>query len=46
MVAKTARVVEEIDVSKSVDEHRETVTDTVRRTEVEIEDDRDDDLQR
>lgn len=46
VVAKTARVVEEIDVSKSVDEHRETVTDTVRRTEVEIEDDRDDDLQR
>lgn len=46
VVAKSARVVEEIDVSKSVDEHRETVTDTVRRTEVEIEDDRDDDLQR
>ncbi len=46
VVAKTARVVEEIDVSKTVDEHRETVTDTVRRTEVEIEDDRDDDLQR
>lgn len=46
VVAKTARVVEEIDVSKSVDEHRETVTDTVRRTEVEIEDDRDDEIQR
>ena len=46
VVAKTARVVEEIDVSKAVDEHRETITDTVRRTEVEIEDDRDDDLQR
>lgn len=46
VVAKTARVVEEIDVSKAVDEHRETISDTVRRTEVEIEDDRDDDLQR
>lgn len=46
VVAKTARVVEEIDVSKSVDEHHETVSDTVRRTEVEIEDDRDDELRR
>ena len=46
VVAKTARVVEEIDVSKAVDEHRETVTDTVRRTEVEIEDDRDDETRR
>lgn len=46
VVAKTARVIEEIDVSKAVDEHQETVIDTVRRTEVDIEDDRDDETRR
>lgn len=46
VVSKTARVVEEIDLSKAVDEHSETVNDTVRRTEVEIEDERDDDTLR
>jgi uncharacterized protein (TIGR02271 family) len=34
---KQARVVEEIVVHKDVDEHTETVRDTVRRTEVEVE---------
>ena len=40
VVAKEARVVEEIDVSKHVESETETVSDTVRRTEVEIDDDR------
>lgn len=35
-VTKTARVVEEIDIDKSATERTETVTDTVRREEVEI----------
>ena len=34
---KQARVVEEVVVSKDVAEHTETVRDTVRRTEVEVE---------
>jgi uncharacterized protein (TIGR02271 family) len=37
VVAKDARVVEEIHVRKNVDEHTEKVHDTVRRTEVEVE---------
>jgi len=37
VVAKEARVVEEIRVRKDVDEHTETIRDTVRRTEVEVE---------
>jgi uncharacterized protein (TIGR02271 family) len=37
VVAKDARVVEEIHVRKNVDEHTEKVRDTVRRTEVEVE---------
>ncbi len=37
VVAKTARVVEEIDVGKEVTERTETVSDTVRRTDVEVE---------
>jgi uncharacterized protein (TIGR02271 family) len=37
VIGKEARVVEEIRVSKNVDEHTETVRDTVRRTEVEVE---------
>lgn len=40
VVQKDARVVEEIDVHKDVESHTETVRDTVRKTEVEIEDDR------
>ena len=41
VVQKEARVVEEIGLRKTSDTHRETISDTVRRTEVEIEDDRD-----
>ncbi len=37
VVAKTARVVEEVDVGKTVTERTETVSDTVRRTEVDVE---------
>jgi len=37
MVAKRARVVEEVVVSKDVDEHEEEVQDTVRRKDVEVE---------
>jgi uncharacterized protein (TIGR02271 family) len=40
VVSKTARVVEEIVVGKSATDRVETVRDTVRRTEVEVEDDR------
>lgn len=41
VVQKEARVVEEIGLRKTSETHRETISDTVRRTEVEIEDDRD-----
>jgi uncharacterized protein (TIGR02271 family) len=37
VVAKTARVVEEVDVGKDVTTRTETVRDTVRRTDVEVE---------
>jgi uncharacterized protein (TIGR02271 family) len=37
VVRRQARVVEEVVVSKAVEEHTETVRDTVRRTEVEVE---------
>jgi len=37
VIAKEARVVEEVRVSKNVDQRTETVQDTVRRTEVEVE---------
>lgn len=40
MVAKQARVVEEVIISKDVNERVETVSDTVRKTEVDIEDER------
>lgn len=40
VVAKEARVREELVVNKEVDSRTETVSDTVRRTEVEVEDDR------
>ena len=36
-VSKQARVVGEVTVGKRVEEHKETVKDTVRRTEVEVE---------
>lgn len=37
VVGKQARVVEEVVVSKTADQHTETVSDTVRRTEVDID---------
>jgi uncharacterized protein (TIGR02271 family) len=37
VVVKDARVVEEVHVRKDVDEHTETIRDTVRRTDVEVE---------
>jgi uncharacterized protein (TIGR02271 family) len=37
VVAKRARVVEEVAVSKEVSQHTETISDKVRRTEVEVE---------
>lgn len=40
VVSKQARVVEEIELTKSAENRQETVSDTVRKTEVEIEDDR------
>jgi len=42
VVAKTARVVEEVVVRKDVAEETQTVSDTVRRTEVEVDDARSD----
>ena len=40
VVAKEARVTEEISLEKAVDARTETVRDTVRHTEVEVEDER------
>lgn len=40
VVSKEARVVEEVGLRRDVETHRETITDTVRHTEVEIEDER------
>lgn len=40
VIEKEARVKEEIVVRKEADQHTETVRDNVRRTEVEVEDDR------
>jgi uncharacterized protein (TIGR02271 family) len=40
IVAKEARVIEEVTLRKTAEERTETVRDTVRRTEVEVEDDR------
>ncbi len=37
VVSKEARVVEEITIGKDVEEHSETIRDTVRNTEVEVE---------
>jgi uncharacterized protein (TIGR02271 family) len=37
VVSKTARVVGEVEISKSATEREETVRDTVRRTEVDVE---------
>lgn len=40
VVSKEARVVEEVSLRRTSDTHQETVSDTVRHTEVEVEDDR------
>jgi uncharacterized protein (TIGR02271 family) len=40
VVSKDARVVEELVVNKDVGQRTETISDTVRRTEVEVEDER------
>ena len=40
VVSKEARVTEEISLGKTVDTRTETIRDTVRHTEVEVEDDR------
>jgi uncharacterized protein (TIGR02271 family) len=40
VVAKEARVTEEVVIRKTSEERTETVSDTVRRTEVEVEDER------
>ena len=37
VVAKKARVVEEVRVGKEVNDRSETITDTVRRTEVDVD---------
>jgi len=41
VISKEARVVEEIDLKRRAETETETVRDTVRHTEVEVEDDRD-----
>jgi uncharacterized protein (TIGR02271 family) len=40
LVSKEARVVEEVVVRKEADQRTETISDTVRKTEVDVEDDR------
>jgi uncharacterized protein (TIGR02271 family) len=40
VVSKEARIVEEVGLRRRQEAHDETVSDTVRRTEVEVEDDR------
>ena len=37
VVSKTARVVEEVDIGKEANQRTETVSDTVRRTDVDVE---------
>jgi uncharacterized protein (TIGR02271 family) len=37
VVSKNARVIEEVVIGKSVEEHTETIRDNVRRTDVEVE---------
>jgi stress response protein YsnF len=41
VVSKTARVTEEIGLRKDVEHETETIRNTVRKQEVEVEDDRD-----
>ena len=37
VVSKEARVIEEISLDKKVNERKETIRDTVRKTEVDVE---------
>jgi uncharacterized protein (TIGR02271 family) len=37
VIAKTARVVEEVEIGRETTEHQETIRDRVRRTDVEVE---------
>jgi uncharacterized protein (TIGR02271 family) len=46
VVSKEARVVEEVVVRKEADQRTETISDTVRKTEVEVEDERGDTVSR
>ncbi|WP_347919255.1 DUF2382 domain-containing protein [Paracoccus marcusii] len=46
VVAKEARVVEEIGLKKVSGTHSQTISETVRHTEVEVEDDRDETVRR
>jgi len=46
VVSKEARVVEEVVVRKEAAQRTETVSDTVRKTEVEVDDERRDDISR
>ena len=41
VVSKDARVVEEISLRRTAEQREETISDTVRKTEVEIDDERD-----
>ncbi|GAB3321461.1 hypothetical protein GCM10027299_15930 [Larkinella ripae] len=45
VVTKEARVVEEVSLSKEIDEREETIRDSVRKTEVDVENVREDHLQ-
>lgn len=46
VVSKEARVVEEVVLRKEADQRTETISDTVRKTEVEVEDERRDNISR
>lgn len=46
VVAKRARVVEEVEISKEASEKTETIRDTVRRTEVDVEKDAEADVEK
>ena len=46
VVSKDARVVEEIALRKTAEQREETISDSVRRTEVEVEDERSDSVVR
>jgi uncharacterized protein (TIGR02271 family) len=46
VVSKEARVVEEVVVRKDADQRTETISDTVRKTEVEVDDERDSTISR